>query len=98
MTFQLVTISPRVPSVLRALLVAERGVVFFRDQELDVHQQLDLARYWGPLHKHSSTPIPRDPGLEEVHGNHVVRNHTLWKPESRFSSRLQRCLSEAGPS
>ncbi|RLN32004.1 hypothetical protein BBJ28_00015306 [Nothophytophthora sp. Chile5] len=33
-----------------ALLVAERGVVFFRDQEITAEQQLDLGRYYGPLH------------------------------------------------
>ena len=74
--------SQRAISVPRALLVAERGVVFFRDQELDVHQQLDLARYWGPLHKHPSTPIPRDPGLEEVHGNSIVQSLVLRNSES----------------
>lgn len=38
----LVSIASTVPG---APLVAERGVVFFRDQELDVHQQIDLARH-----------------------------------------------------
>jgi sulfonate dioxygenase len=32
-----------------ALLVAERGVVFFRDQEINIHEQLELGRYYGPL-------------------------------------------------
>ncbi|KAG8212963.1 hypothetical protein J3R82DRAFT_11329 [Butyriboletus roseoflavus] len=50
-----------------ALLVAERGVVFFRDQELNVYEQLNLARHFGPLHKHATTPVPKEPGLEEVH-------------------------------
>lgn len=40
----------------------------FRDQELSIHEQLDLARHFGPLHKHATTPIPKEPGLEEVHG------------------------------
>ncbi|ORY03345.1 taurine catabolism dioxygenase [Basidiobolus meristosporus CBS 931.73] len=48
-----------------ALLVAERGVVFFRDQDLDIHEQLDLGRYYGPLHIHHTTPHPE--GLPEVH-------------------------------
>ncbi|KAK9762680.1 hypothetical protein K7432_011360 [Basidiobolus ranarum] len=48
-----------------ALLIAERGVVFFRDQELDVHQQLELGRFYGPLHVHHTTPHPE--GLPEVH-------------------------------
>ncbi|EED79845.1 predicted protein [Postia placenta Mad-698-R] len=50
-----------------ALLVAERGAVFFRDQEINIHEQLELARHFGPLHKHATTGVPREPGLEEVH-------------------------------
>lgn len=50
-----------------SLLVAERGVVFFRNQNINIHEQLELARHWGPLHKHATTPIPKEPGLEEVH-------------------------------
>jgi hypothetical protein len=33
-----------------ALLVAERGVVFFRDQDLSPQQQESLGRYWGELY------------------------------------------------
>ncbi|KAI0277282.1 alpha-ketoglutarate-dependent sulfonate dioxygenase [Russula aff. rugulosa BPL654] len=50
-----------------SLLVAERGVVFFRNQNINIHEQLELARHWGPLHRHATTPIPKEPGLEEVH-------------------------------
>lgn len=32
-----------------ALLVAERGVVFFRDQDINIHEQIELGRYYGPL-------------------------------------------------
>jgi sulfonate dioxygenase len=41
-----------------ALLVSHRGVVFFRDQEIDVDQQLDLGRYYGPLHVHQNLGHP----------------------------------------
>ena len=41
--------------------------VVFRNQDINIHEQLDLARHWGPLHKHATTPIPKN-GLEEVHG------------------------------
>ncbi|KAF8840199.1 TauD-domain-containing protein [Paxillus ammoniavirescens] len=68
-----------------ALLVAERGVVFFRDQELNIHEQLDLARHFGPLHKHATTPIPKEPGLEEVH---VVYNDAARRPDSSAFSKL----------
>jgi len=69
-----------------ALLIAERGVVFFRDQELDIHEQLELARHWGPLHKHATTPIPREPGLEEVH---VVYNDGSRRPDPTSFSKLE---------
>ncbi|KAK7033258.1 putative alpha-ketoglutarate-dependent sulfonate dioxygenase [Favolaschia claudopus] len=68
-----------------ALLVAERGVVFFRDQELDIHGQLNIARHFGPLHKHATTPIPRN-GLEEVH---VVYNDASRRPDPASFSKLE---------
>jgi sulfonate dioxygenase len=52
-----------------ALLVAQRGVVFLRDQELSIDQQADLGRYYGPLHIHQSIGIAQ--GRPEVH---VVHN------------------------
>ncbi|KAG6821326.1 hypothetical protein H0H93_000187 [Arthromyces matolae] len=68
-----------------ALLIAERGVVFFRDQEIDIHQQLDLARHFGPLHRHATTPIPKN-GLEEVH---VVYNDSSRRPDPSAFSKLE---------
>ncbi|KAH7913227.1 hypothetical protein BJ138DRAFT_664491 [Hygrophoropsis aurantiaca] len=68
-----------------ALLVAERGAVFFRDQELNIHEQLDIARHFGPLHKHATTPIPKE-GLEEVH---VVYNDFARRPDSSAFSKLE---------
>ncbi|TIB75031.1 hypothetical protein E3Q23_02460 [Wallemia mellicola] len=50
-----------------ALLAAERTVVILRDQPIDIHKQLDAARYYGPLHKHATTSVPKQEGLEEVH-------------------------------
>ncbi|KAH9902669.1 alpha-ketoglutarate-dependent sulfonate dioxygenase [Cubamyces lactineus] len=69
-----------------ALLIAERGVVFFRDQELNIHEQLELARHFGPLHKHATTPVPREPGLEEVH---VVYNDGSRRPDPSAFSKLE---------
>lgn len=48
-----------------ALLVAERGVVFFRDQDIDVYQGREFAKYFGRLHVHNTFGHP--PGLPEVH-------------------------------
>ncbi|KAF1335470.1 Poly adp-ribose, partial [Globisporangium splendens] len=47
-----------------ALLVAHRGVVFFRDQDITIDQQLDLGRYYGPLHIHQNLGHPE--GYPEV--------------------------------
>lgn len=63
-----------------ALLTAYRGVVFLRGQrDFDIKQQLALGRYWGKLHKHATTAMPRDwekEGLEEV--------HVVWGDETRL--------------
>ncbi|KAI9509817.1 hypothetical protein F5148DRAFT_1275078 [Russula earlei] len=69
-----------------SLLVAERGVVFFRNQEINIHEQLDLARYWGPLHKHATTPIPKEPGLDEVH---VVYNFSSYRSDQTTHTPLE---------
>ena len=40
----------------------------FRDQDISIREMLELHRHYGPLHKHATTGVPREPGLEEVHG------------------------------
>ena len=51
-----------------ARLIAVRGVVFFRAQDdFDVDAQRELGRYFGTLHKHGTTSVPRRAGLEDVH-------------------------------
>lgn len=51
-----------------ARLIAFRGVVVFRSQhDFTLDHQLALGRYFGVLHKHATTAVPRQPGLEEVH-------------------------------
>lgn len=44
----------------------------FENQDISVEEQLELARYFGPLHKHATTGVPTQPGLEEVHGKSSV--------------------------
>ncbi|KAH9052903.1 alpha-ketoglutarate-dependent sulfonate dioxygenase [Lactarius deliciosus] len=68
-----------------SLLVAERGVVFFRNQDLNIHEQLDLGRHWGPLHKHATTPVPKEPGLEEVH---VVYTDSSRRPDPASFTKI----------
>ena len=51
-----------------ARLISVRGVVFFRNQtDLNIEAQRELGQYFGKLHKHATTSIPRKPGLEDVH-------------------------------
>jgi sulfonate dioxygenase len=51
-----------------ARLIATRGVVFFRDQKnLDIDKQRELGKYFGELHKHATTGVPKREGLEDVH-------------------------------
>ena len=51
-----------------ARLIAVRGVVFFRNQKnLDINAQRELGKYFGDLHKHATTAVPTQEGLEDVH-------------------------------
>ncbi|KAH7463513.1 putative alpha-ketoglutarate-dependent sulfonate dioxygenase [Phytophthora ramorum] len=65
-----------------ALLVAQRGVVFFREQEISIEQQLDLGRYYGPLHVHQT--VAHAKSIPQVH---VVEN-SLEVSEKRIKSQL----------
>ncbi|KAL8720534.1 MAG: hypothetical protein Q9225_002626 [Loekoesia sp. 1 TL-2023] len=51
-----------------ARLISIRGVVFFRNQiDLDIDAHRELGAYFGKLHKHATTAVPRRAGLEDVH-------------------------------
>ena len=46
-----------------ALLIAERSVVFFRDQDLSPQKQEELGKYWGRIEYHPHVPhVPGVPG------------------------------------
>ena len=47
-----------------ALLIAERSVVFFRDQDLSPQQQKSLGEYYGKVEIHPQ--VPQVPGVEGV--------------------------------
>ena len=50
-----------------ALLIAERSVVFFRDQNLSPQQQLDLGHYYGEVEVHPQVPsVPGLPGTTVI--------------------------------
>ena len=51
-----------------ARLISIRGVVFFRNQtDLDIDAQRELGQYFGKLHKHATTSVPRRGDLDDVH-------------------------------
>lgn len=52
----------------RSFVSPDNSAQVFKNQDINIHEQLDLARHWGPLHKHATTPVPKEPGLDEVHG------------------------------
>lgn len=55
--------------IIRALLVAQKGVVFFRgQQDMTIESQRDLGAHFGPLHKHATYATPRRGDLDDVVG------------------------------
>lgn len=74
-----------------ARLVATRGVVFFRDQKnFHIEEQRALGRYYGELHKHATTAVPKQEGLEDVHvvytGEDSPDLRALFKPSFLWHS------------
>lgn len=67
-----------------ALLVAERVVVFFRNQELSPQKQLEIGEYWGQVERHPQAPHvplpPRENSEEWAQGSGIS---VIWK---RFSA------------
>nr|KIR88806.1 alpha-ketoglutarate catabolism dioxygenase [Cryptococcus tetragattii IND107] len=50
-----------------ALLVAQRSVVFFRNQQsMTIEQQRELGKHFGPLHTHATYATPRRGDLDDV--------------------------------
>ncbi|KAE8413884.1 hypothetical protein BDV36DRAFT_303847 [Aspergillus pseudocaelatus] len=59
-----------------ALLVTERGVVFFRDQDLTTEKQVDLFQHYGILDKHPAQKFVNIHGSREDHRE--IANYTPW--------------------
>ncbi|KAM9938239.1 hypothetical protein OXX80_002241 [Metschnikowia pulcherrima] len=57
-----------------ALLVAERVVVFFRNQELAPQTQLELGKYWGQVEVHPQAPRVPD----GVNGENLAGISIIW--------------------
>lgn len=56
-----------------ALLVAERVVVFFRDQDLSPQKQLELGKYWGRVEVHpQGARVPDSENGEDLAGLTVI--------------------------
>ncbi|KAL3452558.1 hypothetical protein BJX65DRAFT_303379 [Aspergillus insuetus] len=83
-----------------ALLAAQRGVLVFRDQDFaDVgpEKQLDIAKHFGPLHKHPTMGYPKGTGPEfqVVYADEKVGNlrdllgsrtsYDLWHVDQTFT-------------
>jgi alpha-ketoglutarate-dependent taurine dioxygenase len=50
-----------------ALLIAERSVVFFRDQDITPQQQVELGEYYGKVEIHPQVPqVPGVPGVTVI--------------------------------
>lgn len=84
---QLADLTPQQKDEL-ARLVAERGVVFFRDQELDVHQQIEFGAYFGDLHIHQMAGIIPDlPWVHPIHKDEKSvngRSHQIWHSDVSY--------------
>ena len=55
-------------------------MIVFRNQPATIYDMLDIARYYGPLHIHSTTGVPTDPKLNGV--------HIVWNDGSKRSDWL----------
>lgn len=56
-----------------ALLIAERVVVFFKNQDLSPQKQLELGKYWGQVEVHPQIPrVPNTIEGEELKGVSVI--------------------------
>ena len=71
-----------------ARLVAERGVVFFRDQEMDIHEQIEFGAYFGELHIHQMAGIIPDlPWVHPIHKDETAKNgrsHQIWHSDVSY--------------
>ncbi|ODQ80985.1 hypothetical protein BABINDRAFT_6842 [Babjeviella inositovora NRRL Y-12698] len=75
-----------------ALLIAERVVVFFRDQDLSPQKQLELGEYYGQVEKHPQAQ--HVPGLEGIsiiwpeYYTQIGYNSTFKQPRSGWHTDL----------
>lgn len=66
-----------------ALLIAQRGAVFVRDQDdFDIKNQLELGRHWGTLHRHATTSLPQGSTEDED----LLNVHVVYAAPERVTS------------
>ena len=58
-----------------ALLIAERSVVFFRDQDISPQEQKALGEHYGKIEVHPQ--VPQVPGVEGVTASHSTSSSLL---------------------
>ena len=63
-----------------ALLIAERSVVFFRNQDISPQQQLDLGKYYGKPEIHVRLSLLRQPSVEFRVTVVLTTNHSPKSP------------------
>lgn len=54
------------PHSLHPHILTQPPSLVFENQDINIQEQLELARHFGPLHRHATTGHPE--GLDEVHG------------------------------
>ncbi|KAI0143721.1 alpha-ketoglutarate-dependent sulfonate dioxygenase [Xylariaceae sp. FL1272] len=84
-----------------ALLIAERSVVFFRNQDISPQQQLDLGKYYGVPEIHPQVPqVPGELGITVIWPDlqSTERSTSFRKPggASRWHTDLVHELQPAG--
>ncbi|KAL7940467.1 alpha-ketoglutarate-dependent taurine dioxygenase [Trichoderma barbatum] len=73
-----------------ALLVAERGVVFFRDQDLSPQEQMALGEYWGELFPQGPY-VPGYPNITTIWTDYfakTIRKATYRQPFQGFHTDM----------
>lgn len=85
-----------------ALLIATRGVVFFRNQaDLSIDEQTEIGKHWGRLHNHATTGVPRKPGYEHVHvvyaDQGTLPDKTAFSSQELYHSDVTYELQPPGP-
>jgi alpha-ketoglutarate-dependent taurine dioxygenase len=67
-----------------ALLIAERSVVFFRDQDVSPQQQKELGEYYGKIEIHPQ--VPRVPGVDGVTVSFIISR--LWYDANMYPIKV----------